>query len=352
MLKILGVSKFVSFAYIWTQPAWNNEKEVGSLEMILIDEQGKKIHATIKKAIPKFKNMLQEFQYYLITNFNVGDATSKFMMVDNESNINFYRNTSIRSCTNPVDYGNGLTFTPFSDIANFKVVTKFPIDIIAEIAARGKIDNYTKDNKETVRLQLHLTDLDGILLNCTLWGDFATQVDNFLSDPKTVGRVVIIIQLAKLRIWNAEPQLGYCLYGTRILLNSAETEDFKNRLIAKDGVRPCDVTYKVPFILQEEAVSAPADWTKHMDRTDINELQDIKNDTVCLVYATIRALQSEHNWYYLAHRKCNRIAQTVEEVDLTNVDYFNTENHPYHCENCKEFVSDVLARYYLIIHVI
>nr|XP_043620104.1 replication protein A 70 kDa DNA-binding subunit-like [Erigeron canadensis] len=201
---------------MWTQPGWKKDIKEGSLEMILIDKRGTKMHATIKKNLPKLKHMLQESRYYLITNFNVGDSTSKFMMVNNEACINFYRNTSVRPCISDVDYGNGLVFTSFEDIAAFRVVTKYPIDIIVEIVGRGKITKYTKDNKQSMRLHLQLMDLSGILMNCALWGDYAHQVDNFFKDPKNDGRVVIVIQLAKLRIWDGEPQLDNCMFGTRI----------------------------------------------------------------------------------------------------------------------------------------
>nr|GEV77601.1 hypothetical protein [Tanacetum cinerariifolium] len=64
--------------------------------MVLQDEEGNKIGATVKQSFyPKFKKALEEGKCVYISIFRVGDSEET---LDNKYKINFYKFTNVTPC--------------------------------------------------------------------------------------------------------------------------------------------------------------------------------------------------------------------------------------------------------------
>ncbi|KAL3635234.1 hypothetical protein CASFOL_017856 [Castilleja foliolosa] len=68
----------------YKQPAFQNKQQLGSVEMVIHDQDGVRIHVAIKALLyAKFKGLLSEGELYIIKNFFVNDnkttlKTTKF----------------------------------------------------------------------------------------------------------------------------------------------------------------------------------------------------------------------------------------------------------------------------------
>ncbi|CAI9281471.1 unnamed protein product [Lactuca saligna] len=75
--------------------------ETYSIEMALMDEEGRKIHAScLKKWFPKFHRYLKEDSSLYIRKPNVAQNTSKLKFADPEKKLTFNQDTNVKDCEN------------------------------------------------------------------------------------------------------------------------------------------------------------------------------------------------------------------------------------------------------------
>ncbi|KAJ9543981.1 hypothetical protein OSB04_023688 [Centaurea solstitialis] len=72
---------------LWSQLLFKDPEQLYSIEMILMDEEGSKIHANVlQKWIPKFKKLLHEGAAIFIKNPTIARHVSKYKLIDNTNN--------------------------------------------------------------------------------------------------------------------------------------------------------------------------------------------------------------------------------------------------------------------------
>ncbi|CAI9263768.1 unnamed protein product [Lactuca saligna] len=107
----------VRIIHLWTQKSKFNAKETYSIEMILMDEEGRKIHAScVKKWFPKFKRYLKEDISIYVKKPNVAPNTLNFKFADPERKLNFYHDTTVKECENFSGSAHGFDFVDFNTI--------------------------------------------------------------------------------------------------------------------------------------------------------------------------------------------------------------------------------------------
>ncbi|KAL2941604.1 Beta-galactosidase 9 [Bienertia sinuspersici] len=76
---------------LWYQPDYNNPNITGSIEMVLVDEKGEKIQASIKRThIGRFENLVKEGCCRLISHFGVVNNIGKHRATNHSYKINFF----------------------------------------------------------------------------------------------------------------------------------------------------------------------------------------------------------------------------------------------------------------------
>ncbi|KAJ9551044.1 hypothetical protein OSB04_015089 [Centaurea solstitialis] len=84
---------------LWSQPLFKDPEQLYSIEMILMDEEGSKIHSNVlQKWIPKFKNLLHEGAAIFIKNPTIARHVSKYKLIDNTKKLSLYYKTSVTKC--------------------------------------------------------------------------------------------------------------------------------------------------------------------------------------------------------------------------------------------------------------
>ncbi|KAK9272260.1 hypothetical protein L1049_002631 [Liquidambar formosana] len=104
---------------IWDAHDFINKEDIRSLDMLLLDEHGDQIRATIpKKLISKYRALLREGQVYLIRKVNVTFAKGNYRPVHHQYHIYFKEDTSlIEICSANSDFPNfKFVFNDYMDI--------------------------------------------------------------------------------------------------------------------------------------------------------------------------------------------------------------------------------------------
>ncbi|XP_035840006.1 uncharacterized protein LOC118487346 [Helianthus annuus] len=97
-------------------------KQSYQIDMILMDEKGDKIQATIKKVLMcVFENQLEEGSVVFLSKFGVGEMNGKFPVIKYSYKLIFYRHTNVKHCENFDGPLYGFQFVDLHHIINREV---------------------------------------------------------------------------------------------------------------------------------------------------------------------------------------------------------------------------------------
>ncbi|KAL8210654.1 hypothetical protein R6Q57_005091 [Mikania cordata] len=152
----------------------------------LSKNDGDKIQATIKKVLMfAFENQLEEANIILLNRFGVGEMNFKYFVIKHNFKLNFYRQTNINRCLEFDGPLYSFRFVDFHQIINMHV--------------------------------------QGGVLGCTLWDNFAQQISSFLKDNSTDQVVIVLIQFRKAKALKGNPNIQNAFFGVvRALVKSGE----------------------------------------------------------------------------------------------------------------------------------
>ncbi|GKE45877.1 replication protein A 70 kDa DNA-binding subunit B [Tanacetum coccineum] len=131
--------------HLWRKYYYGGDT-LASMDMILMDQEGSRIRATIVANHP-FK-------------------------------INFHKKTKVKAIQSVFSSKYGFSFVPFTKFIEDNVKEEQVVDVIRLIAAVGDVVYGERKGKKNRRMVVELTDIEGLKLKCTLW-------DAFIDDFKT-----------------------------------------------------------------------------------------------------------------------------------------------------------------------
>ncbi|KAK4603919.1 hypothetical protein RGQ29_012434 [Quercus rubra] len=194
-----------------------NNHDLLSLDMILVDEEGTLIHASIRKNLAQiYHPQLNEGSIYTITNFLVEENKGNYRPVYNKFKILFNSITSISKFSG-FDHSipqSQFEFADYGTIASRCYDTTYLTDVIGILDYIGAI--------EEIKTRGRLTKLRNIqLLNksiqTTLWGNTAQQIDDdFYKTNK--GPFVVIVTSTIVKTFRGDYQLS-STFATKLYVN-------------------------------------------------------------------------------------------------------------------------------------
>ncbi|XP_022037996.1 uncharacterized protein LOC110940744 isoform X2 [Helianthus annuus] len=102
---------------LWRQPSFKVPGETYAIEMILMDEEGNKIQATVmNKYFVKFEKLLEENVCLLIKKPSLGDNTSSYKCVDHPHKLFLNFDSTVKKCNDFVGPIHGFSFTAFDQL--------------------------------------------------------------------------------------------------------------------------------------------------------------------------------------------------------------------------------------------
>ncbi|XP_020965117.1 uncharacterized protein LOC110265905 [Arachis ipaensis] len=159
-------SVVVGVVRLYEVPSQWNPDEAFSIEMILQDERGDRIHCSVpRNSIVIFRSVIREHEIYSMKNFIVqgyGKLTPDTFVF------------------------NPFRFTKYEEIEAMAsvVAQNHLIDCIGHVVAKEDArDLVTKTGQHTKRMVVYLEDLEGHKMKCTLFGTFVDEVVTFLHRP-------------------------------------------------------------------------------------------------------------------------------------------------------------------------
>ncbi|XP_020253862.1 replication protein A 70 kDa DNA-binding subunit-like [Asparagus officinalis] len=209
----------------------------------------------------------------------------------------------------------------FGDIIANRITSTTVIDIIGELITIENVKEVKSNGSKRKLLEFELQDSNNIKLQCSLWGDYAVQVSQYIQKANS-GIIIIVIQLAKTKPYGGKITITNALYAS-ILINPDIPEV---------------VDLKKSQIPTEKAYSIEGDFLLLTERKTLDEIREAREVCTCVTLATIQKIQTDYNWFYNACKKYQR--------------KINAENGKFWCEKYNENARFVIPRYRVQVLVI
>ncbi|CAI9264161.1 unnamed protein product [Lactuca saligna] len=295
----------VKVVMLWKPTYVNNPNMVTSLDMILIDQEGSRIQATIKKnLIPVFESLFDE--------------------------------GAVREIIDPYH------FISFPDLLARNFDTRVAFDFLGEVVSSDPMRVIVEYGREKRLMNLVAQDLSGTRIAVALWGSFAMKLNTYISQHNNdTAPVIILLHLAKLKIWGGQPQVGNCLFGSRLHINDDMPQilEFKSKINALDT--NVESSSRTSQLNSDTVVANPEDYYLRFQIKNIDEIPDFNEEVGLTIIATIIGFDMDDGWYSFYCRDCSKkVTKNHDDVDAG----------PFHCDGCG-FVSDVFGKIRIVVCV-
>ncbi|KAF3525828.1 hypothetical protein F2Q69_00048755 [Brassica cretica] len=220
---------------------WKQYSAPGGLtiEMVLIDSNGDKIHASVKKElVNQFEHQLEQGKTLTFTSFSLNHSVGSYRTDDKPSLQD--------QCVVHNAY------------------------VIGHVVEVSHVEMISVNGKDTQKISLELRDLADVRLPMVLWGNFATDVTNAIP-LRGEGRVVLVLRFGKIKVWKEDRSVSnaYNVSDVQLNPNMAEVEAFRAMLPA-DELQLAIVESK-PLTVTS-GVSVKDDFFIHTPRKTIAEM--------------------------------------------------------------------------------
>ncbi|ESQ38812.1 hypothetical protein EUTSA_v10029157mg [Eutrema salsugineum] len=140
-----------------------------SLEMVLVDQEGDRIQATVEKFFAKyFRKDLVEGRSVLINTFKVVEYNSEYRTTRTPFKIVFYATTTVSICLDFLQEVPEKYMKSFPDILSNDLDNGYLIDVVGQIVRVGHVED------------IYLRDESDLQLPCTLWADYTKEVADYV----------------------------------------------------------------------------------------------------------------------------------------------------------------------------
>ncbi|GKB68537.1 replication protein A 70 kDa DNA-binding subunit D, partial [Tanacetum coccineum] len=317
----------VKILSLWNQYYSNNNSKLAGVDMILMDEQGTKIHATINSSVVcDFDTLLKENDYKIISNFNVKRNVDATKLTIHEFKIYFYKKTNVRNCSEFI-CGDGFKFKSFKDLLDARIDQSYSFDVIGRLIQNKDITVLNPNNAPKHILEFQLQDVTGATISCILWNDLAKKLHQYIKNHEhSTEPIIVLIMMARLSTWNRVTQVSNCFAGSKLLIN----EDNQHIKAFKDMFESTNLSSseKTKVELSSNTlVRKPEDYYSQFPLMTIDELYDLSEvcgtlqrvilmDGNTMPQAPIQASQSDSNEKALAEGVTMKNNIESHKIDL------------------------------------
>ncbi|XP_061368914.1 uncharacterized protein LOC133311822 [Gastrolobium bilobum] len=239
--------------------------------MVLLDEKGGRIHATVKGTL------------------NVRKKICEGMPTRHDYRLSFNLRTDVKSTEDATIPANGFSFVDFDVIERESTDSPYLVDVISLLSCIGDVREHVVSGRKTKMVVLELDDLWGHKLECTLWEQHVDKVQSLLENNDSPQNVVIV-QLARIKGFRGKIGITNTKYTTRILFDSSlpEIVEFKNKLSY-----PIDNSMRLTQLSSQSSYSLENDFLKDTERKSICDIKNCSEITTCITYGTIKSIESK-----------------------------------------------------------
>ncbi|XP_057425812.1 uncharacterized protein LOC130719194 [Lotus japonicus] len=190
-------------------PSFDRSKLPNSMELVLMDAKGDRIHGTVQRThVYKFNPLLVEG--YMFSHFSVGDSPLDFRTTTHAHRIIFGFDSVVQTLTDVP-----ITKSPYSFVSVYDIMFNDPdqtllFDVIGILTGHSGEQEFEK-NHQVVKVE------------CAFFGSYVQELLSVLSSRNLTG-VVVLIQFAKIKPFRGQQSLQNAYGATQILFNPEISE--------------------------------------------------------------------------------------------------------------------------------
>ncbi|PWA47034.1 replication protein A 70 kDa DNA-binding subunit C [Artemisia annua] len=269
-------------AQIWGEPVLNY-----NINMILMDEEGTKIHAcannyTIYKTASQ--KPLKEGAQLIISDFKCVPNRASIKPTENDAKIYFKKETCVTVTHDFNSESDVFEFVSFESINNNQISKDKAFDVVDQIISNKKLKKVSVDQKPTSLIEYELQNTSGQKIECVLWEDDADALQYYI-DKNIATANPIMTSTREM------PEIH--AYHPKDIITIEDSEDEKN---SEDD----DVTSSKNFVLDDESDEHSATKvcpTKRRHGPNSEDDEDLKPNTIKVKTTTdIRFSMTEDEW--------------------------------------------------------
>ncbi|KAG5606904.1 hypothetical protein H5410_028396 [Solanum commersonii] len=292
----------------WTTPDKYKPDIPYSMELILQDEKGDRIHASIDKyTIKYFRDKIYDHGLYRMKYFVIASYHSKFKSNSHKHKLIFTQNTIVTKLEDSSFHMDVFKLRTFDEVAiQHNTDENQLIDVVGHVVSYEPIQLSKQGDNSSSFMNIVVEDEKKNNISATLWGDLAFQMQSHLSGS-TDEPLIVVLQLMKTHKFRNTYSIHSCWYQTKLWINTdlPQSSDFKNKLIASGEYEKVSQTSSQKHISISEELS-----------TGMVSFKIIKDFLQC---TEIVCLELGHQWSYLACKKCitkvlQLIGKTAKEL--------------------------------------
>ncbi|CAN6882000.1 unnamed protein product [Brassica oleracea var. botrytis] len=327
--------------------SWKQNFGGETLECILADETGGKIHASCKRSqMFRVQRGLPIGEWRFVENFTVSQAGGQYR----PTNLQYKMTISGETVISKSDLQNNnhfLDLASYEDIIEGKLNPYFLIDVIGEIFDMRTIQTVKVKNEDRKRVVFRLRDTNGNDMECCLWGRFAELIESHLQENE--GKLIIcLIRFAKISYYKGNMQITNAFDASLVTLNPEmqEAVDFKERLL--QALLPLAIVENKPAY---KAVKQQAEDWDDVQVCSISEILVAVEAQKCKIVCSIESINTGWGWFFFGHdaNGCNRRVTRIGRNDPRRI--AQNEKPLWRCENCRANVTNVSPKYKLHVYV-
>ncbi|CAL5020152.1 unnamed protein product [Urochloa decumbens] len=328
-VKIIRMWKSINFA----------SDELMSLDMILMDEQGDTIRATIwKNLIDNYKSKITEGFIYELSNFKVQEDI-KYRPVNNTLKIVFLYNTNVKKVEEDTDrfhQDHYFEFASTDTLLARKNLDKQCSDVIGlltkikQIESRTILKNSSNPRQRDIR-EIELLISSDQKVRITLWGDLAHS----LSEDVVGKHTVLIVTTTMVE----------GLQGMLSLKTTNGSRLYKDLDIPKTWKFIGSVPYEenFPKLMQvDRSTQGTLEDQMFFNRRTLQEITQMRHDNptsqdfIFTSKATVDQLDNDL-WWYMSCNDCNKLCTKIASK--------------YHCSKCNKCPEATTPRYWIRLRI-
>ncbi|WZZ66609.1 hypothetical protein YC2023_077979 [Brassica napus] len=309
----------VKVLHSWTQRS--NYPGGDSLQFILADKTGVKIHCTCKRLFLARVKKLQVGQWRFIENVSVTPAAGKYRPTSHAYKLTIISNSNVTNSSLKND-DEFLSLTTFPEIMNGSLDSNVLIDVIGQAIDIGDMQVVPVQGKETKKLELTLTDREDHQIACCLWGRYAEQILYTYKVGQVNKNFLCLLRFAKINVYKGQVQITNAFDTSTLEINPPgfDVQDYI-RLMPNNELDL--ITDGREVVKPKGNKRQPDQWSIYPERTILDIIMATEIEK-CIVTATVNAIDTDWAWYYFGCAKCH---------------------YKKYCDTCHQSVTNVAPRF-------
>ncbi|WJX62061.1 hypothetical protein P8452_47097 [Trifolium repens] len=319
---------------LWTVSSFMKPDQANSIEMVLIDEKGAKIHASVRRQLMYvFGSKIAEGEVYKMSYFTVVPESGVFRSTQHPYKLKFEMKTKVQICENNSIDTYGLSLSTIGDIFAYGPEHDFLIDVAAIITGVSGEREYIRDGRVVKMVLLELSDNSG-KCECAFFGDYVDILQGMLVKAG-VGLPIVVVQFAKIKMFAGKISIQNVINATRIFVNPPIPEIVSlKKDLAVDGL---ESAVSIPVLGPRVTTSFEDDFLLMFPKTTLAKLVGLAEDGIYVVSASVVDLVDPEEWWFRVKLRVDD--GTAEAVFVV----FDGDMHAMVGKHCFEMVLDSKA---------